>query len=138
MVAINATEAKKTGQAGGVGGRNHYGPQGGGAPQIYPNYGRHQFVPQLVTETMIRENESNRELKGVKRLLPIKKIDYGENILKIQRALNNAVWSKVKRRLLDGVKGEHSVNIRFQWKSRRNPKTHFSKVECVGMTRVQV
>ena len=48
------------------------------ASQIQPNYGRHQFVPQLVTETMFGDQESNRELKGVKRSPPIKKNDAGK------------------------------------------------------------
>ena len=85
------------------------------ASQIQPNYGGHQFVPQMVTETMIGDQDSNRSLKGVKRSLPIKNSDTGKKILKIQRALNNAVWSKETRPLMDGRKGEQSDNIKFQW-----------------------
>ena len=77
-------------------------------------------------------------MKGVKRSLPIKNIDAGENTLQIQRALNNAVWSKATRPLLDEGKGEHCVNIKLQWESRRRPRRHVSKVECVGITRVWV
>ena len=69
------------------------------ASQIHPNHGRHQFVPQLVTETMIGEQESNRELKGVEHSLPIKEIDAGKKILKIKRVLNNSAWSKATRPL---------------------------------------
>ena len=76
-----------------------------GASQICPNYGRHQFVPQVVTETIMGDQESKRELKGVKCSLPIKKIDAGENTLQIQCALNSSVWSKATRPLLDGGKG---------------------------------
>ena len=36
------------------------------ASQIQPNYGRHQFVPQLVAESMIGEQENTRSLKVVK------------------------------------------------------------------------
>ena len=45
--------------------------------QIRPNYGWHQFVPQVVTETMIGEQESNTELKGVNLSLTINNSDYG-------------------------------------------------------------
>ena len=38
-----------------------------GDSQIRPNYGRLQFVPHVVTETMIEDQEGNRALKGVKR-----------------------------------------------------------------------
>ena len=64
---------------------------------------------------MIRDQESNMALKGVEISLPIKKNDAGKNILKIKRALNNKAWSKSRRPLLDGGKGEYSVNIKFQW-----------------------
>ena len=87
---------------------------------------------------MIEEQESNRALKGVKRSLPIKKSDSRENILKIQRALNNAAWSKTTRPLLDVGKGYHIVNIKLHWESRRRPRIHVSKVECVGITIVWV
>ena len=60
-----------------------------GASQIRPNYGRHQFVPQVVTETMMGDQEINRALKRVKRSLPIKNSDAGEKTLQIQCALNN-------------------------------------------------
>ena len=45
--------------------------------------------PQVLTETMIEEQESNRALKGVKRSLPINNSDAEEKTLKIRRALNN-------------------------------------------------
>ena len=106
------------------------------ASQIQPNYGRNQFVPQLVTGKMIIEQKSNRALKGVKRSIPIKKIDAGKKIVKIKSALNNSVWTEATRPLLDGGKNEHSVNNKFQWESRRRPRRHVSKVECVGITRV--
>ena len=102
------------------------------ASQIQPNYGRHQFVPQLVTASMIGEQESNRALIGVKRSPPIKKTDAVKNILKIQRALNNVAWEKATRPLLDGGKGDNSVNIKFQWENRRRLKRYVSTVECGG------
>ena len=108
------------------------------ASQIQPNCGRHQFVPQLVTETMIGGQESNRALRGVKHSLPIKKTDAGKKILKIQRALNNAAWSKETRPLMNGGKFEHSVNIKFQWYNRQRLKRHVSTVECGGVTQVWV
>ena len=58
----------------------------------------------MVTESMIRDQESNRALKGVKGSSPIKKNDAGKNILKVQRALNNAAWAKATRPLPDGGK----------------------------------
>ena len=69
----------------------------------------------MVTETMIGDQERNRALKGVNRSLPINKSDAGENPLKIQRVLNNVVWSKATRPLLYGGKCGHSVNIKLQW-----------------------
>ena len=63
-----------------------------GASQIHPNYGRHKFVSQVVTETIIGEQESNRALKGLNLSLPIEKSDAREKTLKIQRALNNSAW----------------------------------------------
>ena len=108
------------------------------APQIQPNYGRNQFFPQLVTEKIIGEQESNRALKGMKRSLPINDTDAGKKILQIQRALNNEARSKAARPLLDGGKGEHSVNIKFHQENRRRPKRHVSTVECVGVTRIRV
>ena len=81
------------------------------ASQIHSNDGQHQFVTQLVAETMIGEQEINRALKGMNHSLPINMSDYGKKILKIQRALNIAAWSKARSPLLDGGKGEHSVNI---------------------------
>ena len=94
--------------------------------------------PQVLTETMIEEQESNRALKGLNLSLPIEKSDAREKTLKIQRALNNSAWSKAKRPLLDGGKGEHSVNIKFQWENRRRPKIHVIIVEFVGITIVRV
>ena len=87
---------------------------------------------------MIRKQESNRALKGVKRSPPIKETDAGKKILKIQRALNNAAWAKAASPLLDGGKGEDSVNVKFQWGNRRIMKRYVSTVECGGETRVQV
>ena len=52
--------------------------------------------------------------------------------------MNNAAWAKATRPLLDGGKGENSVNIKFQWGSRRRKKRYVSRVECGGETRVQV
>ena len=99
-----------------------------GASQIHPNYGRHQFVHQVVTEAIIGEQESNRASKRVKSSLCIKKSDAVGKILKIQRAFNNTAWSKAMRPLLDVGKGERSVNIKLQWESRRRPRRHVSKV----------
>ena len=87
---------------------------------------------------MIGYQESNRTLKGVKLSINIKKSDAGEKTLKIQRELNNATWSKATMPLLDVGKCEHSVNIKLQWESRRKLRRHVSKVDCVGITRVQV
>ena len=83
----------------------------------------------MVTEAIIGEQESNRASKGVKSSLRIKNSDAVEKILKIQRAFNNTLWLKAMRPLLDGGKGEHSVNINFQWESRRRTRRHVSKVE---------
>ena len=91
----------------------------------------------MVTETITGEQESNRALKGVNSSLPSKKSDAEKNILKIQSALNNAACSKAKRPLLDGGKGEHSVNIKFQWEIRWRLRRHFSKVECAGIKGVR-
>ena len=77
-----------------------------------------------------------RRRQRVKRSLPIKKSDDVEKTLKIQRALNNAAWSKATRLLLDGGKGENSVNTKLQWESRRRTSGYVSKVECAGITRV--
>ena len=52
--------------------------------------------------------------------------------------MNNAAWSKLSSPLLDGGKGEHSANIKLQWERRRRPRINVSKVECAGITRVQV
>ena len=52
--------------------------------------------------------------------------------------MNNEAWSKAVRPLLDGGKGDHSVNIKLQWEIRERPRRHVSKVECVGRTRVRV
>ena len=60
---------------------------------------------------MIREQKSNRELKGDNHSLHTKKSDAENKILKIQRTLNNAAWSKETRTLMDGEKGDHSVHI---------------------------
>ena len=108
-----------------------------GASQIRPNYGRHQFVPQVVTETIIRYQESNRALERVNLSLPIKNSDAEEKKLKLQRVLNYSAWSKATRPLLDGGKVEHSVNIKLQWGSRRKPRRHVSKVKCVRIRRVR-
>ena len=79
------------------------------------------------------------ELKGLKFSLPIKKNDAGKNILKkLKRALNNAAWAKATRPLLDGGKGENSVNIKFQWVNRRRMKRYVITVDCRGETRVRV
>ena len=106
------------------------------ASQIHSNDGQHQFVTQLVAETMIGEQEINRALKGMNHSLPINMSDYGKKILKIQRALNIAAWSKAPSPLLDGGKGEHSVNIKFHWERRRRPRRHVSEVEYAGIPTV--
>ena len=77
-------------------------------------------------------------LKEMKLSLPIKKIDDEEKTLNIQRALNNAEWSKETKPLPDGGKGEHNINIKLQWESSRRSRRHVSKVECVRITRVRV
>ena len=48
-----------------------------GASKTCPNYGRNQFVTQVVTEVMIGDQESNRALKGVNRSFPLKNSDSG-------------------------------------------------------------
>ena len=59
-------------RGGGIGSRMEVGSQQQ-ASQIQPNYGQDQFVSQLVTGSMIGEQESNKALKGVKYSPPTKK-----------------------------------------------------------------
>ena len=68
---------------------------------------------------MIREQESNRALKGVRRSPSIKKSDAEKKVLKIQRAFNTVSQSKATRPLLDGGNYEHSVNINFSGRAGR-------------------
>ena len=42
------------------------------------------------------------------------------------------------RPLLDGGKGENSVNLKFQWGNRRRMKRYVCTVECRGETIVWV
>ena len=86
---------------------------------------------------MIGEQENTRSLKVVKLSPPINKTDAEKRILKIQRALNNAAWEKATRPLLDGGKGENSVNSKLQWENRQRLNIYVSTVECRGEKRVQ-
>ena len=68
VVAAETNTYHKEGVAAGNSKATEGAPQGGGlgsimevgsqqqASQIHPHYGRHQFVPQLVTESMIEEH----------------------------------------------------------------------------------
>ena len=103
--------------------------------QIHPNYRWHQFVPMLVTKSMIGRQESNSALKRVRFSHPIKKTDTGTKILKIQRELNNLAWAKAMRPLPDGGNCENSVNIMFQWENRWSLKRYIINVEYRGETR---
>ena len=69
---------------------------------------------------------------------PIKKSDSGKKKLKIQRVFNNTAWEKATIPLLDGGKGENSLNIKFQWENRRRLNRYVSTLKYGGENKVQV